>query len=110
MIMVLVGCFISVPPAFAAGGESLTDPLKEGYGTVDMLIGALLKIIIKIGMPVAALFLVYAGFMFVTSKGDPKKLDTAKSIFLWTVIGTALVVGAETIRVVLTNTIGSITK
>ena len=107
--LVLFSFFVSVPYVFAEVGR-LDNPLKDEYGTLDKLIGALLKIIIKIGIPIAALFLVYAGFMFVTSRGEPKKLDTAKSIFWWTVVGTAIVVGAEVIRTVLTNTIGSITK
>ncbi len=109
IVLLLLGSCLSTLYVFAEGSK-LDNPLKDEYSTVDKLIGALLKIIIKIGVPVAALFLVYAGFMFVTSQGEPKRLDTAKSILIWTIVGTFLVVGAMVIREVLTSTIGSITK
>lgn len=100
MLVVLVVPYITI----GANGN-LDNPLKTE--TFSGLIQEILKIITLIGTPIAALFLVYAGFSFVTSQGDPKKLDTAKSMFWWTVIGTAIIVGAQVILAIITATVGS---
>lgn len=100
---------VSVFPVISnAASGTLDNPLKAK--SFVELINALLSIVVMIGTPIAALFFVYAGFMFVTAQGEPKKLETAKSMFWWTVIGTAIIVGAEIILVVLTSTVGDILK
>jgi len=87
---------------------TLCNPLKTD--SFEALIGAILDVIIKLGIPIIVLFLVYTGFTFVTSQGDTKKLDTAKSMFWGTIAGTALIVGAKVILLILQNTITGITK
>jgi len=51
----------------------------------------------RIAFPLAVLALVFAGFKFVTGaiSGDAKKISEARTIFLWTLVGTAIVVGAS---------------
>lgn len=61
------------------------------------------QLMAQIGLPIAALFLVWSGFLFVSARGDAKKLETAKSTFYWTVIGTALIVGAYAIATAVVN-------
>ena len=41
--------------------------------------------------PIAVIMIVYAGVMFIFSKGDPQKVTTAKKILLYAVIGLAIV-------------------
>lgn len=98
LAVVVVPCI-----TFAA---TLENPLKAQSFTE--LINSVLEVIIAIGVPIAALFFVYAGFEFVTSQGDPKKLDTAKSMFFWTCVGTALIVGANVVLTILEATINSL--
>lgn len=101
ILAVLVAPYISI----AASG-TLQDPL--GGKSFSDLIGAILDIMLIMGIPIAGLFFVYAGFTFVTSQGDPKKLDTAKSMFVWTCIGTGIIVGAKVIMEVLKATVESL--
>lgn len=60
-------------------------------------------ILVKIGLPLATIFLVYAGLLFVTAKGNEEQLTKAKTAFYWTVLGAALVVGAYAIATAIVN-------
>lgn len=87
---------------FAAEGVSqLKNPINAG--SFDQVVRAFAQLLIKIGLPIAAIFIVWSGFLFVSARGDEKKLETAKSTFYWTVIGTALIVGAYAIATAIVN-------
>jgi hypothetical protein len=73
----------------------LVNPLKaDSFG---QLIKNILDIITNIALPIAALFIIWAGFLFVTARGSETQITKARTTFLWTIIGTAIVVGAKVI-------------
>ncbi|MDO8523218.1 MAG: hypothetical protein Q7S12_02970 [bacterium] len=72
----------------------------DSFGQVVL---AIANILIKIGVPLAAIFLIYAGFLFVSSRGDEQQLKSAKDIFWYTIIGTAIIVGAYAIASAVVN-------
>ena len=59
------------------------------------LIASLADAVTAIAIPFVVVFLVYAGFLFVSARGNEKQLTTAKEVFYWTIIGAAVVVGAD---------------
>jgi len=63
---------------------------------------------ITVGVPVAILFIIFAGFKFVTAAGDEKKVTDARKMLTWTVIGIAVLLGASILAGVIKNTITSI--
>lgn len=70
----------------------IQNPLNaNNFGKV---IENLAKAVTTIGIPLAAIFIIYSGFLFVTAGGDEKKLKTAKDTFFWAVIGAILIIGA----------------
>ncbi len=81
---------------------TLQNPLKDISSFGD-LVAAILDIVVKIGIPIAALFIIYSGFLFVTAQGSEDKIKEAKRSLLYAVIGTAILLGAS----VLANAIGS---
>ena len=56
-----------------------------------------------IALPIAAIFIIYSGFLFVTAGGNQSKVDAAKTTFYWTIIGTAIVVGAWALASAIVN-------
>ncbi len=84
-------------------GTKLVNPVS--FESLGALIAAILDIIVQIAVPIAALFLIYSGFLFVTAQGDETKLGTAKSIFLWTMVGVAVLLGAKILAGVIEGTI-----
>lgn len=71
--------------------------------TFGDLVANLAKAVAAIGVPLVAIFLIWSGFLFVTSQGDPKKLTEAKQAFYWAVIGGAVVIGAYALASAIVN-------
>ena len=68
------------------------NPLQaENFGQI---IEGLAQAIATIGIPIAAIFIIYSGLLFVTARGNEEQLTRAKKTLGWTLIGTILVVGA----------------
>jgi hypothetical protein len=63
----------------------------------------------KFAYIVLVFFFVYAGFMFVTARGNPEKLETAKRMLLYTVIGAALILGGQVIAALIQGTVNQLT-
>ena len=75
----------------------LKNPLDSD--TFAELVENVAKIVAQIGFPIAALAIIYSGFLFVTAQGNEKQLQDAKRTFLWTIIGTAILLGAWAIAI-----------
>lgn len=56
-------------------------------------------------MAIAALFLVYAGFLWVTAGGSPENVTKAKTMLINAIIGVAVGLGARGIVAVITSII-----
>jgi hypothetical protein len=70
----------------------LKNPLKSD--TFAELVGNIAEIVAYVGLPVAVIAIIYAGFLFVTARGNEEQIKTAKKAFFWSIIGTALILGA----------------
>jgi hypothetical protein len=69
----------------------------------DVLIG-----LIKIGIPIIAIAIIYSGYMFVTAQGKPGDIEKAKSAFMYTLIGGAILLGAWAIAQLISDTVLSL--
>lgn len=72
---------------------AITNPLKAN--SIPELIANVAEFARNIGLPIAIIFIVYSGFLFVSAKGNEKKLESAKETFKWAVVGATLIVGAD---------------
>ena len=89
-------------------GSTISNPLQ--YRTIQDLINALIKILLQLGIPIAVVFIIYSGFLFVTAGGDTSKLKAAKETFFYTIVGASILIGAFVISSIIKNTINQITK
>lgn len=64
----------------------------------------LLNALLKIGIPVMVIFLVYSGLRLVMARGNEKELESAKTNLLWVVVGVLILLSAWTIVKVLKGT------
>lgn len=76
-------------------------------------IPAVLKIVfndlvLPIGAMVAVIYIMYAGFMMVTARGNTKQIEEAKNAFFNAAIGTAILLGAWAISQAIATTINNI--
>ena len=103
--------------AFASGdGSSLTqsaptpapvlcNPLK--VNSVIDLIYLVVDIVTYIGGIIAVLAILFSGCKFVMALGNPKKIEEARNYLFAVVIGTAILLGAQGIVIILKNTLSS---
>lgn len=73
--------------------------------TINEFIKSILEAVIKIGIPIIALAIIYSGFLFVFARGIPEKLETAKKALLYSVIGAVILLGSWAIVQIISNTI-----
>ena len=88
----------------------LTNPLGSKAGTVREFIQLIISTLIPLITPFIIIFIVYAGFLFVTAQGNDEKLKKAKQVLLYTVIGTAVLLGAEMFSLILQDTFTDINQ
>src|SRR3989344_524603 len=108
--------FGEVPPNAdpARGGNQggrieFKNPFKAE--TLDGLITIILDdIIMPIGYVIAALMVIYSGFLFVTSQGNETKIKAAKDALLYAVIGAIILLGATVITKALQGTVDQLRK
>lgn len=73
--------------------------------SVPGLIQIILTGVLRVGIPVIALAVIYSGFLFVSARGKPEELTKAKDSLLYTLIGAAILLGSWAIAVMIQNTV-----
>ncbi|MEK7559881.1 MAG: pilin [Patescibacteria group bacterium] len=81
--------------------QIIKNPLKAD--NIPELIENVADFAVAVGLPIATIFIVYSGFLFVSAKGNEKKLESAKETFKWAVVGAALIVGARFLAAAIVN-------
>lgn len=87
---------------------SIAFKLKNPLSGTDSIQGFLLNVldaVVYIMIPVIVVMMIYAGFLFVTARGNSEKLGQAKNALLYTVIGAAIVLGAKGFALAIESTI-----
>jgi len=84
------------------------DPITPGITSIPNFIQSVLNIIIKVGVPISAVFIIWAGFQFLTAQGDVTKLTAAKKSLVWAVVGMGVLLGSWLIATAIQGTISQI--
>ncbi|KKR46643.1 MAG: hypothetical protein UT82_C0009G0007 [Parcubacteria group bacterium GW2011_GWB1_40_14] len=93
-------------PAFVhAATIDITNPFK--FDTFCGLIVALAQALFVISVAVGTVVIVYAGFLFMTSSGEPGKIKTAKDALFFAILGILVGVSARGIVAVIYNFFGA---
>jgi hypothetical protein len=69
------------------------------------LFNGLLSVATKVGMAAAALFLAWAGFLYMTAGGSPRRMESAKDAAFAAIGGLAVVLLASTIAALVQNAV-----
>ncbi|MBU2633234.1 pilin [Patescibacteria group bacterium] len=94
----LLGCGVGVAVAKEGG---LENPIK--YNTFDAFIKAIAEVVMQIGGVLAVIFIIWSGYLFVTARGSEEQITKAKTVFMWTIVGTAVLLGAYVISTAVVN-------
>ncbi len=88
----------------------LDNPFSVGNDLFELAEALVNKVVLPIGGVLCVLGFIYAGFKYVTARGDSKKISDAHNALLYSAIGTAVLLGAWVIASVIRNTIMSLTS
>ena len=78
---------------YSVEGVTIENPLKAK--TFWELIDNIINFIFYLAIAIAPIMFIIAGFYFITAAGDPEKINTAKKMILWTLVGLLIVMSAK---------------
>ena len=84
----------------------LCNPLKTDSFT--SLMESISQLAVEIGIPIAALFIIYSGLKLAMAKGNEENIKKAKIGLTWAIIGSGILIGAWTIMKILQSTVESL--
>lgn len=92
-----------------ASHTTILNPLGTGNDSVEAVLLKIMNIVTIVGTIVVVFFIIYSGFMIVTASGDSGKLTKGKEMFFATIIGGAILLGADLIANIVVNTVKTTT-
>jgi hypothetical protein len=113
LLLVLVFPIVSyaqtTPPNPQKTGGMIVNPLgTNGPQSIPAFIHDVLVGVVKIGIPIVALAIIYSGFLFVAARGKPEAITHAKDALLYTLIGAGLLLGAWALAKLIVDVVGNI--
>lgn len=87
---------------------AIQNPLK--VDTIQGAIQLFMSAVLRVALPFIVVFFIWSGLSFVLARGNPDKIKVAKNMFLYTVVGTLLILGAWVITNAIIGTVNSITS
>jgi hypothetical protein len=88
-----------------ASSTALTNPLR--VDSLEALLQAILQIVIVLATPIVVLFIILAGFKYVTARGDVAKTKEATLALTYAIIGGILIIGAVAISQIIGNLVAA---
>ncbi|MFZ5424400.1 MAG: hypothetical protein ACOZAO_01245 [Patescibacteria group bacterium] len=97
--MILQDVYAQIP-------TTVVQPQPLGVTTLADAFGIATNVILGAGVALTVIFLILGGIKYMSAKGDQKAAVEARSALTNAVIGFIVVIGAFTIRIVVTSVIG----
>jgi len=88
----VLSLFICLIPSM---GQAVTIENPLGYNDFWQLIDKLINFVFYLSIGITPIMIIVAGFYFITADGEPEKINTAKKIILWALIGFLIVLSAK---------------
>jgi hypothetical protein len=84
---------------------SITNPLA--VNSIQELLVAILNILVVIAIPIIVFFIIYAGFLYVTARGNAAQVEQATRALTYAIIGGVLILGGVAIAEIVRNLVSS---
>jgi hypothetical protein len=101
--------FLLVPTLASAQLKlEMNNPLGN-IDSVEEVLVILLNAFIVIATPIVVLFIIYAGFLYVTARGNAEQTKLATTALTYAIIGAVILLGAVAISEIVANLVNSFT-
>jgi len=106
-VLVLISfASVLVMPTIVLAQEEIPEPEITKVEDLLELVNRIVTYIFTFVLAVAAVFLMMAGFNFMTAGGDPMKLGKARSMLTNALIGIAIAIGVKGIMMIIAGLLG----
>ncbi|MDO8663705.1 MAG: hypothetical protein Q7K28_02630, partial [Candidatus Wildermuthbacteria bacterium] len=92
------------PPPTSGGSSEIKSPIAAV--SVDELFKTIINFLFYLSMGIAPVMIIYAAFLMLTSAGKPEQTSKAKTIILWTLVATAVILFAKGLPAVIKGALG----
>jgi type IV secretory pathway VirB2 component (pilin) len=93
---------VVLAPSVVMAASGITNPLNK---TLPQIVADLMTGLRDIAVPIAVILILYGGFQIMTAGGNPQKFEEGKKTLLYTAIGLAVILLAQTIADVIKDII-----
>lgn len=97
---------LMVLPILTGAQPTVATPTIKTTADVFATINSIITLIMSVVVILAVIVILYAAYLYITAKGDPKNIDTAKTAILYAVIAVVIVLIAKGIIMVVANILG----
>jgi len=94
-----------LPIAHAKDLKSFENPLEAP--SLLALLTEVLNVVLILAVPIVMFFLIYAGFNYVTARGNGDEIKKASQSLLYAIIGGVIILGGYAIVEIIENTINA---
>lgn len=95
---------LAVDPSTVAPVQ-LKNPLK--VTSVEGLLIAILQVVMTLAVPVIVFFIIYAGYLYTTARGNAAQIEQATRALTYAAIGGVVILGAVAIAGIVKNIVTS---
>lgn len=95
----------NTPTQSSISNIRIDNPFKGGNDLMSLITTILQNIVMPIAAVAVVMYIIYAGFTFVTAQGKPTEIEKAKERLLWSLVGAGILLGAAGIAEVVKNTV-----
>lgn len=107
LLLTPIFLFAQIP---GPSGATIQNPLGKGNDDVHALLLKIMNLVATVGAVIVVFFIIYSGYKFVTARGNEAKVTEARETFFATIIGGAILLGADVIANVVIGTVNTIKK
>ena len=104
MVMPVLAYNYEDPDPIPSGSQStdlnILNPLG-GTSDITTLVKNIINFLIILAVPITAILIVYAGFLYITSAGNDEKVKTAQKALIWAIIGFAIILVASSVPTII---------
>lgn len=97
---------LALSPLVALADSMIQNPTS--VNSISDFIVRILQAMVRLGMVVVAFFILVAGFMYISARGNVGKLNEAHENFKYVVYGAVLILGAWVIATIIGGTVTQI--
>ena len=108
-LVTLLPLFVSYAANPGVPLPTVQNPLGANNTSVRDLLMRIMNLVAMVGGIVVVFFIIYSGFTLVMARGNPDGLKKGKEMLLATIIGGAILLGADVIANVVVNTVKATT-